>query len=125
MRELGDLMSAEIAKVEAELEHDQALERMLAAGRTVHESFDALTERLGFNQPNLLALKSQPDDDPRSLAYIRRATARLEAQHVAGEPLNLDDDDGPWEPDRPPSCDWCGGKGCRFCDGTEPLQPDD
>jgi hypothetical protein len=30
-----------------------------------------------------------------------------------------DDDDGPWEPDRPPSCDWCGGKGCRFCDADD------
>jgi hypothetical protein len=24
------------------------------------------------------------------------------------------------EPDRPPGCEWCGGKGCRFCDGTTP-----
>jgi len=34
-------------------------------------------------------------------------------------------DDGPWEPDRPPDCEWCGGKGCRFCDGTEPALPGD
>ena len=34
---------------------------------------------------------------------------------VPGRVASPSDYDEPWEPDRPPGCDWCGGRGCQIC----------
>lgn len=36
-------------------------------------------------------------------------------EHEAPIVASPSDYDEPWEPDRPPGCDWCGGRGCQIC----------
>lgn len=60
---------------------------------------------------------SVPPRRIRKVAAVEITEADLE-ESASLEVLE-DHDDGPFVPDRPPECDWCGGKGCQFCDGTE------